>query len=60
LRGVVPHSRGREALEALDDQVGALLATSAVGHELSAEHPYGNSSPDASSLVITGQADLKV
>jgi hypothetical protein len=57
---VVPHSRGREALEALDDQVGALLATSAVGHELSAEHPYGNSSPDASSLVITGQADLKV
>jgi thiamine pyrophosphate-dependent acetolactate synthase large subunit-like protein len=44
----------REALEALGDQVGALLATSAVGHGLFAEHPYcvGIAGGFSSSLAV--------
>src|SRR5918994_5016471 len=34
-------SGAREALEALADRVGAILATSALGHGLFAGHPYG-------------------
>jgi thiamine pyrophosphate-dependent acetolactate synthase large subunit-like protein len=34
-------SGAREALEALADRVGAILATSAMGHGLFADHPYG-------------------
>ena len=47
----------REALEALGDRVGALLATSAMGHGLFAGHPYcvgiagGFSSPLATELL---------
>ncbi|MDX6380604.1 MAG: hypothetical protein QOI57_1628 [Rubrobacteraceae bacterium] len=53
---------GREALEALGDRVGALLATSAVGHGLFTGHPYaigiagGFSSPLAAELLA--QADV--
>ena len=52
----------REALEALGDRVGALLATSAVGHGLFTGHPYaigiagGFSSPLAVELLA--QADV--
>jgi thiamine pyrophosphate-dependent acetolactate synthase large subunit-like protein len=52
----------REALEALGEQVGALLATSAVGHGLFAGHPYaigiagGFSSPLAAGLL--SEADV--
>ncbi len=52
----------REALEALGDQVGALLSTSAVGHGLFSGHPYcvgiagGFSSPLAVDLLA--QADV--
>ena len=44
----------REALEALGDQVGALLATSAVGHGLFAGHPYcvGIAGGFSSSLAV--------
>jgi thiamine pyrophosphate-dependent acetolactate synthase large subunit-like protein len=55
-------ARARKALEALGDQVGALLATSAVGHGLFAGHPYaigiagGFSSPLATELL--SEADL--
>lgn len=55
-------SKGREALEALGDRVGALMATSAVGHGLFAGHPYavgiagGFSSPLAVELLA--QADV--
>ncbi len=44
----------REALEALSDQVGALLATSAVGHGLFAGHPYcvGIAGGFSSSLAV--------
>jgi thiamine pyrophosphate-dependent acetolactate synthase large subunit-like protein len=34
-------SGAREAVEALGDRVGAILATSAMGHGLFADHPYG-------------------
>jgi thiamine pyrophosphate-dependent acetolactate synthase large subunit-like protein len=52
----------REALEALGDRVGALLATSAMGHGLFARHPYcvgiagGFSSPLA--IELLAQADV--
>jgi len=67
-RPVVVAGRGaalagaREALEALGDRVGALLATSAVGHGLFTGHPYaigiagGFSSPLAVELLA--QADV--
>src|SRR5918995_977602 len=44
----------REALEALGDQVGGLLATSAVGHGLFAGHPYcvGIAGGFSSSLAV--------
>jgi thiamine pyrophosphate-dependent acetolactate synthase large subunit-like protein len=44
----------REALEALGDQVGALLVTSAVGHGLFAGHPYcvGIAGGFSSSLAV--------
>ena len=44
----------REALEALGDRVGALLATSAVGHGLFAGHPYcvGIAGGFSSSLAV--------
>src|SRR5215212_2545092 len=52
----------REALEALSDQVGALLATSAVGHGLFAGHPYcvGIAGGFSSSLAVQllSEADL--
>jgi thiamine pyrophosphate-dependent acetolactate synthase large subunit-like protein len=52
----------REALEALGDQVGALLATSAVGHGLFAGHPYcvGIAGGFSSSLAVQllAEADL--
>lgn len=52
----------REALEALGDRIGALLATSAMGHGLFAGHPYcvgiagGFSSPLA--IELLAQADV--
>ena len=52
----------REALEALGDRVGALLATSAMGHGLFAGHPYclgiagGFASPLA--IELMSEADL--
>ena len=52
----------REALEALGDRVGALLATSAVGHGLFAGHPYcvGIAGGFSSSLAVqlVSEADL--
>lgn len=55
-------ARGREMLEALGERIGALLATSAVGHGLFAGNPYnvgiagGFSSPLAAELF--SEADL--
>ena len=60
-RGAALSEGGREALEALGEKVGAILATSAMGHGLFAGNPYsvgisgGFASPVAVELL--GQAD---
>ena len=55
-------SGAREALEALADRVGAILATSAMGHGLFADHPYsvGIAGGFSSSLALKllAQADV--
>lgn len=60
-RGAALSEGGREALEALGERVGALLATSAMGHGLFAGHPYsvGISGGFASPLAVEllGRAD---
>ena len=60
-RGAALSEGGREALEALGEKVGALLATSAMGHGLFAGHPYsvGISGGFASPLAVEllGRAD---
>jgi thiamine pyrophosphate-dependent acetolactate synthase large subunit-like protein len=55
-------SGAREALEALADRVGAILATSALGHGLFAGHPYGvgiaGGFSSSLALKLLSQADV--
>ena len=55
-------SGAREALEALADRVGAILATSAMAHGLFADHPYGvgiaGGFSSSLALKLLAQADV--
>jgi thiamine pyrophosphate-dependent acetolactate synthase large subunit-like protein len=55
-------SGAREAVEALGDRVGAILATSAMGHGLFADHPYGvgiaGGFSSSLALKLLAQADV--